>query len=226
MRLRYSPRFRAVRCALLVLLALSIGLISWAGLASASCNSATMCIPPLSGCAYTSTCGVLYPPGVEIASLTLYDFTSCVNVLPGQVTSGWVECKMDVNLSWDAGGTWIACLAIPTTCHMVFNWNGTGGQGEDLYLGTIDALSASGGGLPDNLMLRESPIQNSTGPASVLAVTGGYQIDSFFDIFTELSLDDGMTWYPGNSACRITLNPSGPVPARTSTWGQLKVLYR
>ena len=146
--------------------------------------------------------------------------------MPGQTQSAWLECKMDVELSMDAGSTWNSYPAIPTTCHMMFSWTGTGGQGEDLYLGTINALSASGGSLPAFLGFRESPVQNSSGPASVRAGTDDYQIDSFFDVFTELTLDGGMTWYPGLSACRIVLNPTGPTPSRNPTWGSLKVLYR
>ena len=226
MRLRYSPRLRAVGAVPLALLALSAGLILWVGLASASCSSANMCIPPLSDCAYTGTCDVLYPPGVEIKNLTLYDFTSCVNVLPGDIRSALLSCKMDVEFSADAGLTWSFCQAIPTNCHVVFSWTGTGSQGEDLYLGTIDDLTAAGGGLPSYVVIRESPVRNSTGPASVVTLTGGYQIDSFFDVFTELSLDGGMSWYAGFSACRIALNPTGPTPAKNPTWGRLKVLYR
>ena len=225
MRLRYSPRFGVPRLCL-VLLALTAGLVSCAGPASASCNSANLCIPPVPGCAYTSTCDVMFPMGFEMRNLTLYDFTSCIIPQPGLTTSGWLECRMDVDLSPDAGSTWHSYQAIPTSCHMVFSWAGTGGQGEDLYTGAIDNMSASGGNLPPYEMLRESPIQNSTGTTSVLPTSGDYHIDSFFDVFVELSLDDGMTWYPDLSACHIAANPVGPTPVRSSTWGQLKVLYR
>jgi hypothetical protein len=220
------PCSRSFPGAPLALLALSIGFIVWTEPASASCTSPSMCIPPVSGCAYTGTCDVMYAPGIEIKNVTLYDFTSCVVVQPGYTTSGWVECKMDVDLSFDGGLTWAPAQAIPTTCHMVFSGNGQGSHGEDLYLGTIDDLGASGGGLPADLRLRESPIQNSSGTSSVLTRTGDYQIDSFFDVFTELSLDDGMTWYPGFSSCRIVLEPHGPTPARISSWGQVRILYR
>ena len=226
MRLRHSPRRLVARVLSLVLCVPCVGLILWAGIAGASCASATMCIPPGSGCAYTSTCEVMYPPGFVIRNLTLQDFTSCVNVLPGQTTSAALECRMGVDLSMDGGSTWLSCQAIPTTCRMTFSWAGTGGHGEDLYQGTIDDLSASGGGLPAYVGFRESPIQNSTGTSSVLAATGGYTIDSFFDVFTELTLDGGMTWYAGFSSCRIVLGPTGPTRAKTSTWGQVKVLYR
>jgi PEP-CTERM motif len=46
-------------------------------------------------------------------------------------------------------------------------------------------------------LLRESPTESSTGVTTLTSLGGGqYQIDSFFDIFTELSLDGGNTWTP------------------------------
>jgi hypothetical protein len=66
--------------------------------------------------------------------------------------------------------------------------------------GTFDvemlSMSLTGAGV----MIRESPTRASTGKTSIQDIGGGlYHIDSFFDVFTELSLDGGMTWIP-NSA--------------------------
>ncbi|MCC6474151.1 MAG: PEP-CTERM sorting domain-containing protein [Burkholderiales bacterium] len=48
---------------------------------------------------------------------------------------------------------------------------------------------------PITVMMRESPTQQSLGRASILPVSPGlYHIDSFFDVFTELSLDGGASW--------------------------------
>ena len=45
------------------------------------------------------------------------------------------------------------------------------------------------------VMLRESPTLKSTGKTTVQRVaSGGYRIGSFFDVFTEISLDGGQTW--------------------------------
>lgn len=56
-------------------------------------------------------------------------------------------------------------------------------------------LSAGGG-----VFIRESPTLASTGQTSITPIGGGnFHIDSFFDIFTELSVDGGNTWMPGNS---------------------------
>ena len=47
-------------------------------------------------------------------------------------------------------------------------------------------------------MIRESPTLQSTGQVTIADIGGGlYQIDSFFDVFTELSIDGGATWMPG-----------------------------
>ncbi|MSR65720.1 MAG: hypothetical protein EXS18_08080 [Verrucomicrobiae bacterium] len=55
------------------------------------------------------------------------------------------------------------------------------------------ALSLTGGGV----MIRESPTQPSLGETRITDIGGGlYHIDSFFDVFTELSLDGGTSWIP------------------------------
>jgi hypothetical protein len=55
-------------------------------------------------------------------------------------------------------------------------------------------------------MIRESPTLASTGQTSIADLGGGlYRIDSFFDIFTELSVDGGSTWMPATSSVRMDL---------------------
>lgn len=68
------------------------------------------------------------------------------------------------------------------------------------------------------VMIRESPTLPSVGQTTVSEVGGGqYQIDSFFDIFTELSLDGGEHWIPQSTPGpkRMTL------PDAASTAGML-----
>ena len=56
--------------------------------------------------------------------------------------------------------------------------------------GTVPGLGA--------FMIRESPTRQSTGQVTITPLPGGqFQIDSFFDVFTELSTDGGATWMPG-----------------------------
>ncbi|MEY2409114.1 MAG: hypothetical protein QOF48_1784 [Verrucomicrobiota bacterium] len=67
------------------------------------------------------------------------------------------------------------------------------------------ALDIAGGTLPPGVMIRESPTKQSLGQTTVRPVTGGYMIDSFFDIFTEISLDGGANWSPAQQAGHVEL---------------------
>jgi hypothetical protein len=70
-------------------------------------------------------------------------------------------------------------------------------------------LDISGGTLPAGLMLRESPTLASTGLTSVADFGDGtYGIDSFFDVYPELSLDGGINWFPDlTPPAHMTLSP-------------------
>ena len=69
-------------------------------------------------------------------------------------------------------------------------------------------------GLPPGMMLRESPTLQSPGLTQITDQGGGvFRIDSFFDIFTELSMDGGQSWTPGIGPLHIELNSSASVPA-------------
>ena len=63
-------------------------------------------------------------------------------------------------------------------------------------------LDLIGGG---GIMLRESPTLQSTGQTTVRPVAGGHMISSFFDIFTEISLDGGISWSPAQDAAHMEL---------------------
>jgi len=58
----------------------------------------------------------------------------------------------------------------------------------------VTAFDMQGGTMPAGLRLRESPTLPSKGCVSRSAQADGtYRIGSFFDIFTEISLDGGQT---------------------------------
>lgn len=75
--------------------------------------------------------------------------------------------------------------------------------------------------------IRESPTKPSIGHARVLPQQGGlYQIDSFFDVFFEISIDDGQTWLPAtNGAVRYQLVPA-PGAAGLLALGGLTLMRR
>lgn len=56
--------------------------------------------------------------------------------------------------------------------------------------------------------IRESPTLPSLGKYSVETLPSGqYHIDSFFDVFTELSLDGGESWIPSQGPSHLTIVP-------------------
>jgi hypothetical protein len=60
------------------------------------------------------------------------------------------------------------------------------------------------------VMVRESPTLPSLGRTSITDLGSGmgpYHIDSFFDVFTELSLDGGQSWVPSQGSTRVNLCP-------------------
>jgi hypothetical protein len=87
------------------------------------------------------------------------------------------------------------------------------------------SLSGSAGVLP--VMLRESPTLASTGNTTITDLGGGlYHIDSFFDVFTELSLDGGNSWVAAESPIRLVLQDSGSIAVESSTWGKIKEMHK
>jgi hypothetical protein len=71
------------------------------------------------------------------------------------------------------------------------------------------AMSLSGEGpTPPFVMVRESPTLPSLGQTRITDIGGGlYHIDSFFDVFTELSFNGGANWLPSVGATRVDLVP-------------------
>ncbi len=58
------------------------------------------------------------------------------------------------------------------------------------------------------VLIRESPSLQSTGQTTITDIGGGqFRIDSFFDVFTELSIDNGVNWVPTVGSTRMVLVP-------------------
>ena len=84
----------------------------------------------------------------------------------------------------------------------------------------IEMLQLQLVGLQPGMLLRESPTLPSTGQTQVTDVGGGlFRIDSFFDVFTELSLDGGQTWIPGSNSLHLELRSSAPEPGLPALLG-------
>jgi hypothetical protein len=92
---------------------------------------------------------------------------------------------------------------------------GTGPNGEQVYATEMLALDLSGGSLPARVMVRESPTKASLGETRIMPTTGGFAIISFFDVFTELSLDGGQTWSPAETPGHMEMHlDPGATPTR------------
>jgi hypothetical protein len=77
----------------------------------------------------------------------------------------------------------------------------SGEPGFTFYDTEMLQLDITGVSLPPGMMIRESPTKASTGKTAISpAAGGGFIIDSFFDVFTELSMDNGNSWQASTSA--------------------------
>jgi immunoglobulin I-set domain protein/PA14 domain-containing protein/glycosyl hydrolase family 115/Big-like domain-containing protein len=67
------------------------------------------------------------------------------------------------------------------------------------------------------LQIRQSPSSPSSGITTVRPVSGGYAISSFFDVYTDLSVDGGATWTPSSVAGRMELTEGSAPPFVAAT---------
>jgi PEP-CTERM motif len=157
---------------------------------------------------YISDNGTMFsgaPIEAELASLNITSPPKSSNVLvplppPGSSTTFARSFDVDFDLSLGAGSP-------PTHIDSFFDityriaYSGTEADGtndyntEMLSLNLSGSAASSGGPIP--FMIRESPTLPSLGIHTVnFEPDSTYFITSFFDVFTELSLDGGQTFYP------------------------------
>jgi hypothetical protein len=60
--------------------------------------------------------------------------------------------------------------------------------------------------------LRQSPTKPSLGKHTIQSDPRGYRVSSFFDVFTELSLDNGSTWIPANRSMHMEASAPPAAP--------------
>ncbi len=180
-------------------------------------------IPPLDGMYLpppTNRPFASYPAqNAVLRELRQYGFTGNVAPpAPGASLTHAFDSIVEVMLSLDGGGVYATYQAMG---HARWDLLGVAGMpGVRRVEITLQEFTLSGGTLPPGVLLRESPTLSSHGEVVILDAAGGYIIDSFFDIFTEISLDGGMTWNPALASGRLELQgdpaqrPSIPTPAR------------
>lgn len=104
----------------------------------------------------------------------------------------------------------------PTLANLVGKWGNTTGTFDTEML----QLDMNGTSPYGPFLIRESPTKQSLGQTTITNLGGGgYQIDSFFDVFTELSIDGGATWMPqsvGGGPNPVHFDLGGAVPEPTA----------
>jgi PEP-CTERM motif len=151
------------------------------------------CLPPADG-AYVGQSETWGP--VLLSDPVLSQFTSCMTPQSTTVGGSWTE-SFNATLTGelfignvDQGPTTGA--AAVTVLFTVASDSG-GVETLDTQMTRLDINFQGGSALG-----RIDPVTPSTGETDVTDEGGGnFQMTSFFDIFTDLSLDGGSTWIPG-----------------------------
>jgi len=116
-----------------------------------------------------------------------------------------------VELSIEGGPVGMARLSGPVGFEIVVPDEPFGEAGTfDTEIVSMSLRGSAGG--PFGQMpveIRENPELPSPGRTTITRLDDGqWQVDSFFDVFTELSIDGGQTWVPAEAPIRIVVTPA------------------
>jgi hypothetical protein len=149
--------------------------------------------------------------GILVKNVLMVDQTPRHNVPPpGMNFTRQSFFDISTEVSFDGGGTFL-----PFYAPGVPGWiRATGLRPPPYYDADLEeemiGLDISGGTLPSYVMIRESPTLASAGHTMIQDLGWGYNVDSFFDVFTEITVDGGNTWYPASAPLHMV---GAPEPA-------------
>ncbi|MDP1834964.1 MAG: hypothetical protein Q8K75_03450 [Chlamydiales bacterium] len=172
----------------------SIGIFS---LAQAFIITNDPSLPPVTGHYRTANdVHVEYPPLLfTVNNISHYDFTNIVRTPLGPNELEQFDSLLHATIQPGSIPVEMSGPVEVLVLNKVGNVTG-------LFATEVLSLNLVGGGI----LIRESPILASLGQTEVTNIGGGlFRIDSFFDVFTELSLDGGATWLPSDGPTRVTL---------------------
>ncbi|MBA4312083.1 MAG: hypothetical protein C0417_05595 [Chlorobiaceae bacterium] len=162
---------------------------------------------------------IIYPSGIQIRSMLLNNFTASFPP-PALGVTNTITFNGTANFEWslDGGLSWASISS--SVGWQVRIYHADDDATASFYEIEILQLNISGGGLPMGVFIRESPTLVSSGRHDIVPTIGGYMISSFFDIFTEITTDAGMTFQTSTNYISCSLKPPCPTvlisPARLS----------
>ncbi len=157
--------------------------------------------------------------GTHIANMILDNFSTCTSPpLIGTATNSFT-CTASGEISINGGP--LTAFVSPATVSMNITADGTSGTTRHFTTEMLQ-LDIAGGTLPVGVMIRESPTKVSAGQKNTTDLGGGqYLINSFFDVYSELSTDGGQSWVPNNDPgvhMEMEDNSTAAIPT-LSQWG-------
>jgi hypothetical protein len=139
----------------------------------------------------------MYPQGVILNDPIHRAFTDIVRTPYGSDEHESFHSVLDAMVDVPSMGIFGVPVTLTGPVYTAVH-NYTSGQ-TGTFQTEILSMSLTGSLLGTPVMVRESPTLASTGRVSIEGGGGGgggYRIESFFDVFTELSIDGGQTWGP------------------------------
>jgi hypothetical protein len=177
---------------------------------------------PIRGSVYQSTGGTSFPVGpdpIQLVTITARDQFN--NPIPNHVALPVPEVSAEVDISLrlsiefltstehdnvvDYGPALVSVSGVSSSP--------TEGVWQTEILSVDFSSSVSGGNGTLTYSVRESPTLPSLGSHTITELPGGRSlIDSFFDVFFEISIDDG-PYVPADGSVRLELTAIVPEPA-------------
>ena len=183
------------------------GLSAWASIVTSSA------LLPQQQYVSPTTWHALYANGIYVKDFWHGEFTAgFAPPTPGQSDTHSFGSTGRFKASTDGGLSWADFWA-PAPATVSIAWDYADLDGTQHYKTEMTALDAGGGSLPPGFMIRESPSKSSAGETTFKDLGDGmYRISSFFDIWTEISIDGGVNWSSAEDPIRMELVPE------PSTW--------
>jgi hypothetical protein len=200
------------------ILAVIVGLLQSPGLVSASVIATSTCLPPSNGgyVGDTNRYHNGWPVGsgrIEFGNPQHNNFSTCTPApppIPGASSIHVFSSSLSGILTFD--GLNPVGISAPGDMTVLVAFAGMVGNVQTFDTEMLQ-FDVSGGNLPPGVMLRQSPTNPSLGQTTIEDLGGGlFKIDSFFDVWTDLSLDGGNSWIPSEFSGRVNLVPI-PEPA-------------